>query len=616
MAARSASRIPVTPAPPTLPPLLRDRWAWLVPLALLPTLWAARGTPLGTPFADDFDFLDFSLLRGNPSWLDGGGGGLYWRPLARQLYYAVLGPLMLEHPGVIAALHALGFVLAGLALYAVLRAVIGRPAAAVAAGTPLMLDGARMVLAWPSCAQELGALAGLSLALLAVARGRWWLAALAAAAALLCKETAAAAVPLLALAPLPALAMRGRRWRALAGAGALLAAWWTVHAWVSARAAQLPIAAVAPPEAAATAWPVKLAWSSWRALRDGCNADLLAATPALAVLGLAGALALIALAALAANVEGRERLRRALPWVAWGLAWFVLTAAPSGQLYPAWASYRALLPTVGLGVAMAALLGAYAGWSLAALVGLRLVALLAAPGAPPRVAEAWSDFGAAFDLPRLARVQRFVAETRRVLQGARPTLPRGAILVKHVWPRMTDYAFEEGKAFRVWYRDTTLRWASFEDLRRDRSLPVEAILQYQPLRTPPMSMLAPDAMRALLAGTDSLRAGATTAGLALLDRAEALEPDTSNAVFLASVQAKRALALLQVGRVPEAETAATRALAHYADDPDARIVLADIAQARGDRAGAVRRLEEQLVRFPGDAQARRRLDGLTGAPPR
>ncbi len=361
---------------------------------------------------------------------------------------------------------------------------------------------------------------------------------------------------------------------------------------------------------------MKLAWSSWRALRDGCNADLLAATPALAVLGLAGALALIALAALAANVEGRERLRHALPWVAWGLAWFVLTAAPSGQLYPAWASYRALLPTVGLGVAMAALLGAYAGWSLAALVGLRLVALLAAPGAPPRVAEAWSDFGAAFDLPRLARVQRFVAETRRVLQGARPTLPRGAILVKHVWPRMTDYAFEEGKAFRVWYRDTTLRWASFEDLRRDRSLPVEAILQYQPLRTPPMSMLAPDAMRALLAGTDSLRAGATTAGLALLDRAEALEPDTSNAVFLASVQAKRALALLQVGRVPEAETAATRALAHYADDPDARIALADIAQARGDRAGAVRRLEEQLVRFPGDAQARRRLDGLTGAPPR
>ena len=581
-----------------------------MPLWLIPTAWAARGTPLGTPFADDFDFLHFSLLRGNPSWFDGGGGGLYWRPLARQLDYGLLGPVMLEHPAMIAVLHGLALALAGLALYAAVRHALGRPAAACAAATPLLLDGSRLVLAWPSCAQELGALLMLALALLSVARRQWVLAALAAAAAVLCKETAAAAVPLLALAPLPALAPRRRRGVVLMAAFGLLGVWWTVHRWVEAHAGQFPISVVAPPEAASTSAAARIVWSLMRAFRDTLNVDLLSV--GLQRFFVAAALVLVAAAAGAALLDraANQRLARRLPWILWGLAWFALTAAPSASLYPAWASYRSLLPALGLGVALTAMLAALPVYALAPLVALRLAALIVAPGAPTRVAEGWSDFGAAFDFPRLARVQRFVAETHRVLAEDRRSLPRGAMLAKHAWPRMTEYAFAGGKAFQVWYRDTTLRWVSFEKFRLDRSLPVSVILEYQPLRRSPISCLSPEAMRELLNAVDRLQAGEYQQGLERLAAAERLEPDTSNAVFLASVDSRRALAFEALGRSADAAAAAARAFARYPDDPDARVVLARAAERRGDRRLAARLLEEHLLRYPGDATARERLEAL------
>src|SRR5262245_11135766 len=82
-----------------------DWWAALVGAAVLIPLLKLWGAPLGEPVADDFDFLHHAWF-GPRSLLDGGGALIYWRPLARQLYFAAAGPLMLSHPLLIALFHA------------------------------------------------------------------------------------------------------------------------------------------------------------------------------------------------------------------------------------------------------------------------------------------------------------------------------------------------------------------------------------------------------------------------------------------------------------------------------------------------------------------------------
>jgi hypothetical protein len=63
-----------------------DPWLAVAVLGVLPLLLVTRGAAMGEPFADDFFFLNFSVLRGNPSWLNGGGADNYWRPLSRQAW--------------------------------------------------------------------------------------------------------------------------------------------------------------------------------------------------------------------------------------------------------------------------------------------------------------------------------------------------------------------------------------------------------------------------------------------------------------------------------------------------------------------------------------------------
>jgi hypothetical protein len=72
--------------------------AWALLLAALPILLHASGLPLGEPFADDFAFLRRALLEGAHPLTDGGGSPLFWRPLSRQVYFALFGRLMLSHP--------------------------------------------------------------------------------------------------------------------------------------------------------------------------------------------------------------------------------------------------------------------------------------------------------------------------------------------------------------------------------------------------------------------------------------------------------------------------------------------------------------------------------------
>src|SRR6185503_18028819 len=101
--------------------MTRDRWAWAVLLGALPLAIKLLGAPVGEPVAEDFDFLRHALLTNQHSLLDGGGSLSFWRPIAHQIYYLALGPLILRAPLAVAAIH-LAFLVAGsLLVYFALR---------------------------------------------------------------------------------------------------------------------------------------------------------------------------------------------------------------------------------------------------------------------------------------------------------------------------------------------------------------------------------------------------------------------------------------------------------------------------------------------------------------
>ena len=169
--------------------------------------------------------------------------GNYFRPLSRQIYFALLTPLAGDHPLVFHAVNFVIFVL-GLALVAdLLRAFLPLPA--VLAGTLYFatLPFQQVNLTWVSCSQDLLALF-FSLGSFALfRRGRTILAALAYLLAVFSKESA---LPLpLALAawmfwfePAPDRAAAQRR---LFPFLIVLALWGGVTLWVRSQAAAQPL---------------------------------------------------------------------------------------------------------------------------------------------------------------------------------------------------------------------------------------------------------------------------------------------------------------------------------------------------------------------------------------
>ncbi len=364
------------PVAAPIPTLWRDRWAGLVALSVLAVLFAARMGPLGVPVADDFGFLSRALLHPPVDWLDGGGSPLYWRPVSRQLYYAMFGQLMLSQPYLVALFHAGLLAAVAVLLYRALRPAWAAPAAALAATFPVLLEAARQVIAWPSCAQDLLALGFGVAALHALSRGRRAVALVALALALLSKETAIAFVPALALWPAARRAnatpaTRADRVRTGVGAAAVAGVWWAVHEWVSRRAGLLPpprgVDEATGPDAFAQAWfALRGVWLDLWSVRDP-DALFAAWMPWAVALVLASGLA-VALASAA----GRRQLRAALPWLAWGLLCAGIAMAPLGRFMPLWSSHRSLIPAVGLGLALVALLRAAPPAWLGALAALRL----------------------------------------------------------------------------------------------------------------------------------------------------------------------------------------------------------------------------------------------------
>src|SRR5439155_11578 len=62
--------------------------------------------------------------------------------------------------------------------------------------------------------------------------------------------------------------------------------------------------------------------------------------------------------------------------------WFALGTLPLAWIWPDWNAWRNVTPSLGLGAALTAALGAASPWLAGGLVVLRAAAVLAAPGAP------------------------------------------------------------------------------------------------------------------------------------------------------------------------------------------------------------------------------------------
>jgi hypothetical protein len=582
-----------------VPPLARDPWALAVALSVLPLLFAARTAAPGEPFADDFLFLDFSVLRHNPSWWDGGGGAFYWRPLARQAWYGLLGPAMLAHPAAVAALQAFALAAAAVLAFRALRTVWPAPAAAAAAAFPLGMEAARVLVIWPSGAQDAGALVFLALALHAASRGRAWLAAAAGVAAALCKEVAAPLALLVALAPFPRPARA--RDRRLPVMGCAIAVWAAVRLAVERTAGGAGLAGIVNAAGAGLSPLARAADSAVGASRDAFG--IAGGLPA------AGAFAAVAAAAALVPIAWRLARPRSgaaggWAWSAWGLAWFALGTAPLALLLPGWAPYRSVIPAAGLGVALVAPLAMGAPAWLVPLVAVRLVALLVAPQPLGRIPINADLAGNPMAYPRLALQQRVVRLVRGVLRKELPRVEPNARVVREFFPRMVGVAFAGDRSLHAWYGDTTSRWIRMADIRGPRAGRVDAMLEYEPERTPQFVGITPASVRAACDVFPRFDARRFDDAIRAIDRAESLQRDTSAALYFATLESWRAMALAQLSRLDEADAAAVRSLRWFGGNADARYVRASIAAMRGEWPRVRDLLKPQLVLYPDDARAR------------
>lgn len=560
---------PPTPARTPAPP----RFALvLLALAFAPVLLGLDWRTAGSPALDDHIFLRRIALGGAFGWFDGLGHDVYWRPLSRQAEFLLLGPWLDRAPWVVPVAHAALLFASALLLFAALRRALPDGAAAVAAMFPLALEASRTVLAFATGMQDLMALAGLSLALFAASRGRLALAIVGALAGLLGKEVVLPALLLLPLAPFAALAGRRRRWAL--GLGATIAAWAAAYAVVRQSAGFESVRGQLTAEHTLGAWPALVARALAMGVADGLN---LLEAPASSGL-LLGAIALVVVPA------GAWRARRAplddpsrtsASFAAWGAAVFALTMLPMAAMLPAWLEFRLLVPSLGLGLALAplaALAHRHAAWALAAV---RLAGLVLAP--PPAAAPAaYDDSGWALGYAKLARLQHLTRETRAAFLAAKPDDFRGGTLVLHQFPRGVMVFVDHAWAPQLWARDTTVRHQSLQQWRASGASGPVVVLQFQPGSPPAVAPVVPAALVALDQAADSLNAERWSGALAALDRAEAAQGDPRAWVLRSQIDARRAVAEQHLGLAAESRASIARAIGRYPAGTDPRFVAAQL----------------------------------------
>jgi hypothetical protein len=564
------------------------------------------GAPLGEPVADDYDFLHHAFLSGGGDWLDGGGSLFYWRPLARQLYYRLLGPMMLAHPAWIALLQAVFVGLAALLLYRALRVRWPASWAATAATFPFLTESARMLIATPTNFQDLGSLLLASAALHEASRRRPWTALAALLGSLLCKEMGV--VTALLLPWMPPVRREERRVRLLwtGAALAVVLAWGLAYLAVARQTGQhFARDLFDDPAVLAKPWLERFGWAIVRSWRDAASLSSDSSFWTGPLLATWGVLAGATLIGLAVSHRARTALRSALPWVAWGYLWFLGATATLADVYPEWRSYRSAFALFGLGVAGAPLLGAVHPWLLALLLVVRLGAFAASPGPPNGIGVLPDASAAGINYSELVRLQRFVGETRRLLLDAHPQAPAGARIGRHYFPRLAIYAFGDDRAPQVWYRDTTVRWQTASVFLADTAAPPLTIVEFQPRGTRQVALVDPDAARALLMAANHVGRAEWNEALALLAHADSLQPDSAASVFFGISAGKRALALAAMGRQDDAEREAERAIRFWMENNEPRYILAYGLAQRGRLEQAAAQLDTLLLYHPDDEESRK-----------
>jgi len=171
-------------------------------------------------------------------------------------------------------------------------------------------------------------------------------------------------------------------------------------------------------------------------------------------------------------------------------------------------------------------------------------------------------------------------------------------------PRRAEYAFGGDHALQCWYRDTTLRWVRFEDYSRDRTIPLTAIVEYQPGYTPEMVIVEPAAMRTLLTGASQLRTGDLRAAEQSFAAVEREQADPNARVLLGTAIGMRGGCRMGLGDTVTAIAESRRALALYRQNVDARFALALLLSRTGRVDEAESQLDTLLAFSPGDRDAR------------
>jgi tetratricopeptide (TPR) repeat protein len=598
------SRAPAPATPGPAPPPWRDPWALATALAVVPLLVRCAGAPLGEAVAEDFDFLRRSLFSGMGSLLDGGGSSAFWRPVAHQVYYAALGPLIVSRPLAVAMLHVALLLAGSLLVYRALRPHLGGTVACVAASFPMLSESTRTLVSWPSQFVDVGLYFFSAVSLHETARRRLPSALASTLLALFCKELAV--IPALLLPWFPDARPREERRRWAIAFGALVVLWAIAYLAVRRSAGlHLPHGLEQDAQLLATPWHMRVSWALGGTLRALVSLPLARAPEDALAIALAIGLGVAFAARFSTAPAVRARLRERRAWIAWGGAWFAAGALALVSIFPLWQPNRAQFASTGAGVAAAAALEAAHPALAGALVLGRGVLLFLAPAAASSISEDAPDAGAFMDFARLTRLQRFMALTRRALHAQYPHAEPHAHVVEMNLPHGLMYALGGNRAVQVWYRDTTLSMVNFQRLNADSTLAMVAGVQFQPRSTTPIVLLPPDAMREQDRAFRRITAGQWDASFAPLAVADSLTPDARDVVFHADNAGYRAFALLQLHRYDEAEAEARRSLALIPTERNALLVLGSALAMRGRFDEALEPVDHLLRLDPGEASAQR-----------
>ena len=450
------------------------RWAVIAVAALgLGSLYARA---LASGFLnDDYLFLEEAKRRSLAAALSGLGAlGNYYRPISRQLYFALLGPLAGGRP-LLFHLVNFGLFLGSLVLLADLLAAF-LPVAGVAAGLLYFatLPFQRVNLTWISCAQDLLALFFSLAAVACWRRGRDGWAAAAYLLAVFSKESALPLPLVLALWPArqdesgsgPSAALRRR----LAPFGAVAALWLAATIWMRGHETRtLPTLLHFTPESFAAGWVHEIQSLLGLDHPPGFGTSLLRNGPAPLALLCLGAVVFLLPPPAPRGAEGRPWLESRVSRFA--ALWLLAFGFVVGPVAATWSSYYYTLAAVGAALLVGSafrrvsapgwlMLAGGLLWWHAAGAGVRAFAVADRPWG-------WTTHLSSFYFERADSLTR---DLGRDLVRLEPRPARGTRFFFANLPSFAGFQMGNGAQVRALYGDPTLEsyfYSQFSDSTAD-----------------------------------------------------------------------------------------------------------------------------------------------------